>query len=242
MFIKLLHGLHSVLSGILQKWTKQDIQNIQDSLITTHDFDDGLGTVKAVPLDDLGHSTELDKMGVFHIPNDVAKHETKLNNMTVFTPPNDILFPNTEISSLTVFRTPNDIITPRSEINKMSVINVENDKLGHSLSLVDFMVTIRWTDLNIPDGDQLLHDFGNGEIPASPVDYAGVKNTAIKAVAYPLNAENCGVRNDEIKPVSYPVNIETCGVRNDVVNIISYPINIETCGVRNDVINVEIVV
>lgn len=49
MFIKLLHGLQSVLGKYLQKWTKDSLPAI---VMTKHDFEDGLGNVPAVPMDE----------------------------------------------------------------------------------------------------------------------------------------------------------------------------------------------
>lgn len=56
MFIKLLHGLQSVLSKYLQKWTKDSLPAI---VMTKHDFEDGLGNVPAVPMDEPTVATEV---------------------------------------------------------------------------------------------------------------------------------------------------------------------------------------
>ena len=59
MFIKLTHGLHSVLNAIvsyIQKWTDD---SVPDGTRTLHNFKDGQGKRPAVPLDELNSSNNI---------------------------------------------------------------------------------------------------------------------------------------------------------------------------------------
>ena len=56
MFVKLLHGLHNVIAGFIQKWTKDNLPPIVN---TEHDFEDGLGKVPAIPMDEPTLNNEL---------------------------------------------------------------------------------------------------------------------------------------------------------------------------------------
>ena len=159
MFIKLLHGLQLILNKFIQKWTKQDIQNIEDSIVTKHDFDDGLGEVKAIPLDEVESNlilknmtvatspndiikpeTKIDTMIVSKIPNDYIMPNTKINNMIVSTTPNDYIMPTTEMHNMIVSKNPNDYVFPIAEIHNLIVATNPNDKLNASLSLIEFNI------------------------------------------------------------------------------------------------------
>ena len=196
MFVKLLHGLHSVLVGFIQKWTKQDIQNIEEEIVTEHDFEDGLGNVKAIPVDDIAPAVEMNKMTTVAILNDIVTPDTNLHNATVHTIPNDDINPVTEMHNVitttvpndnihpvlemdkvTVSTIPNDNILPDTSLDKILITTVENDFVYPKIYLKKFEVIVDWTDVNIPSEVQITHDFGYGEVPAAPVDRTGVSDT-----------------------------------------------------------------
>lgn len=56
MFVKLLHGLQSVIGGFVQKWTND---NIPSDISLLHDFRDGLGYVPGAPVDEVGVRADL---------------------------------------------------------------------------------------------------------------------------------------------------------------------------------------
>jgi len=59
MFIKLTHGLHSIINAIvsyIQRWTDD---SVPDNTKTLHNFKDGLGKRPAVPLDELNSSNNI---------------------------------------------------------------------------------------------------------------------------------------------------------------------------------------
>ena len=55
-----------------------------------------------------------------------------------------------------------------------------------------------WTNMNVPDGVQLLHDFGDGPKPAVPYDNCGVSNSVVFTEVKPYYNDNCGVSNNVI--------------------------------------------
>jgi hypothetical protein len=77
----------------------------------------------------------------------------------------------------------------------------------------------RWTQQDVPNDCQVLHDFGTGRVPASPVDRVGVRNDTIKVMQYPIYTDTCGIRNDVIQMMQYPIYTDNYGVRNDVVSM-----------------------
>lgn len=76
MFIKLLHGLHSVVGAIqkyIQHWTNVDVP---DGTRTVHNFHDGQGKVPAVPYDE-----SMSSNGVFSVSTD-SKFENTLEELS----------------------------------------------------------------------------------------------------------------------------------------------------------------
>lgn len=140
MFIKLLHGLQHILNKFIQKWTKQDIQNIEDSIVTKHDFDDGFGEVKAIPLEEVESNLILKNMIVATSPNDIIKPETKIDTMIVSTTPNDYIMPTTEMHNMIVSKNSNDYVYPIAKIHNLIVATNSNDILNASLSLIEFNI------------------------------------------------------------------------------------------------------
>lgn len=96
----------------------------------------------------------------------------------------------------------------------------------------------RWTQQDVPNDCQVLHDFGTGGVPASPVDASSIRNDVLKTIAFPLNVANCSIYNQVVKTVGFPVNYTECSVHNDVTSTLTFPVNTETCSIKNDIVEI----
>ena len=76
-----------------------------------------------------------------------------------------------------------------------------------------------WTNINVPDGVQLLHDFGDGPEPAIPIDSCGVSNDVVFTEVKPYYTEQYGVSNDVVFTEVKPYYTEQYGVSNDVISV-----------------------
>ena len=80
-----------------------------------------------------------------------------------------------------------------------------------------------WTNVNVPEGLQTLHDFGDGlgPVPAIPVDRAGIDNevTNVKVISH-FGTDNASIENEVIgiKVISH-FGTDNASIENEVIDV-----------------------
>ena len=98
--------------------------------------------------------------------------------------------------------------------------------LKHSqVALLASLNNQRWTNYSIPDDISILHDFGNGLEPASPVDNTAFNNDIVSFVARAADKDNIAFANDIISFTTRMVNLDSAAFNNDIIEFSATQVN-----------------
>ena len=93
-----------------------------------------------------------------------------------------------------------------------------------------------WTNYSIPSDISILHDFGNGMEPASPVDNAAFNNDIMSFVARAVDKDNAAFSNDIVSFVARAVDKDNIAFANDIISFTTRMVNLDSAAFNNDII------
>lgn len=114
-------------------------------------------------------------------------------------------------------------------------------KLLHGLTATISRIKQLWTNENIPDDIQLLHDFndGNGLVSASPVDESSLRNDLVKLTKFEIQVDGSALRNDLVKLTKFDVRMDGSSFRNDLVSFSRRVVPSDSSSFRNDIVDFQ---
>lgn len=77
----------------------------------------------------------------------------------------------------------------------------------------------KWTNQNVPSSCQILHNFGNGPEPASPLDKSAIRNDVTQLAPIPVGRTTASLRNDIVGVTRIVTNSHQASIRNDVLSM-----------------------